>query len=317
MVATVYPGVSSTFVEYPDEASWIEGARGAIGASEVWSILSKKGIFETWARKVCPEKIGPPSHEQVLRWKIGHDLEPMIAAEYAALTGHEVVDPGKYTRWFHPDHPWLACTPDRLFRPTPGTGAFGMLELKTLPAVLYHVLKGNQYSGWVNGGPRPYQAQLFAQMLVTGARFGALVGLTFDSRVRIIPHWYELDDVVAAWMFEKLHAFWHDHVLTGIMPPEDFGTDAVDVVGRIFKEPTPGKVYTASDDEADLAELWDELQTNETESKNARDRLKARLMRSAKNAEVIRDPMTGKDLWTWRADATGNRRFLRTKGTTR
>lgn len=311
MVAPVYPGLASTFVEYPSEAAWIEGGRSALGASEVWSVLSKKGIFETWARKVCPEKIGPVSHEQQVRWKIGHALEPMIADEYVETTKHEVVDPGKYTRWFHPDHPWLACTPDRLFRPTPGEGPFGVLELKTLPAILYHVLEDNDYSGWIDGGPRPYQAQLFAQMIVTGARFGALCGLCFDSRTRIVPHWYELDEVVAAWMFERLHSFWHDYVLPGRIPPDDFGTDAVDVVGRIFRKSEPGSVIVW--DDVEDADLWDALQKAETESTAARKALKARLMAAAGEAEEIRAP-DGRVLWSWRPDVNGNRRFTRTRG---
>jgi len=179
--------------------------RDGLGASDAAGIFGfgYRTPFGVWADKVWGAEV------TVTPWmQRGHDLEPIIAAKYAAAAdaGHFV--PGMRTD--HPEVEWLYATLD--YR---DINDGHPIETK---AVDRFAAPDWGPSLDPDGVPDHYELQLRQQVEVTGSDYGIVAALfveTWELR------WYriEADPNVTALLLDGSEAFWLNHVVARVPPP--------------------------------------------------------------------------------------------------
>jgi len=168
--------------EYPTRAAWL--AARQIGSSDAAAILGvheQRGAFGVWARLVDgvnvedeaesspADLVNDPRH-----W--GHVFENPIAQHGYALLHPErtITDPGEFTLYRHPKHPYITASPDLLVE-CPRKGR-GVMEVKYYSPYDSH--------NWETWPPLWVQLQLQHHLLVTGDTWGSicvLLGSTLKS----------------------------------------------------------------------------------------------------------------------------------------
>ena len=95
--------------------TWLAQRRKCITATDVAKILGLApwgSPHSVWRDKLGREEDGPPSPAM----RLGVEMEPRIVDDYVSRhDGVELIDPGRYQLVTHPQHPWIACTPDRVY----------------------------------------------------------------------------------------------------------------------------------------------------------------------------------------------------------
>ena len=98
-----------------DRETWLSQRRECITATDVSKILGLApwgSPHSVWRDKHALEKDFPPTPAM----RLGVEMEPRIVEDYVSRhTGVTLDDPGRFTLARHPDHPWIACTPDRIY----------------------------------------------------------------------------------------------------------------------------------------------------------------------------------------------------------
>lgn len=201
-------------------ATWRRERRKHIGASDVAAILGLshwRSPYSVWADK-CGLIVNDDETE-AQEW--GLLLEEPIARKYAAATGRELVDHGRYVIRQHASAP-LGCTLDREIVPCDERGQ-GALEIKTAAFT--------KADDWQDGAPLLYQVQVQAQLAVTGWSWGSAAVLIGGQRFR----WCDVarNDAFIAVMLRKVEEFWK--LVETQTPPAVDGTDATaDVLRRLY-----------------------------------------------------------------------------------
>ena len=190
---------------YATEEEWLGSRNGCIGASEVATILGGnpyQSAHAFWCQKAG---LLPPDDTN-LAMRRGHYMEPFIADLYVEETGNQVVDPGDYTVYAHPDLPYFRCTPDRLVCDTDMP-----VELKDI---------GHHIAQQMRDGEPPltYQAQVQAQMEILGKEEADLACF-MDGRDFEIFRMHRNDRFIKAMLAEV--AEFYERLQNGDPPPVD------------------------------------------------------------------------------------------------
>lgn len=92
--------------------AWLDARRGMIGASEMAAVLGLSPYaspFSLWWSKQEGW-----DHEQSMAMRIGHLLEPVIAALFAEARPDALICRANASLWRSPFVEWMGCTPDYL-----------------------------------------------------------------------------------------------------------------------------------------------------------------------------------------------------------
>ena len=201
---------------------WLAARRLTLGASEVpvlfglspWREDGPQSVLELWALK--RGLLEPQDAGAIAQW--GNRLEAPILDAYRDAVGHEVEHSTITLR--SRAHPRLSATPDGIEHPA--KGAPGLVQVKTTAFA----------TEWHQRIPPYIQAQLQAELLVTGAPHVTLVWLPLVSRrlewltVRPVPAFHE------AILERAAHFWWHvDEVR---MPSPDDTASAQRTLARVL-----------------------------------------------------------------------------------
>lgn len=213
------------------ESEWLEQRRQGLGASEAAAVLGASpwaSALSVWSRKLGLDDESPDS--EAMEW--GQELEPVIAAKFARVTGYPLNDPGRYTIMVDETHEWLRCTLDRVIATPDSPDGPGVLEIKTAGAQFLRT--------WEDDGiPWHYLIQVQHQLAVTGYKWGEVAVLIGGQRFRHAR--VERDDMLIAQIVAAEEAFWTDHVIAQVPPPPD-GTPATrELLARLYPAPKPGR----------------------------------------------------------------------------
>lgn len=182
-----------------------------IGASDMPALAGLSpwaGPFAVWARVTHGHQA-----QQTEAMGAGHAAEEYVRALYRQATGYELLGPSK---WRHPLHPWLRCSPDDRAVPEPERRR--LVELKR-----YQFLEG-----WGPAGSDVVPTDIWLQVQVQ-AGVGLDLGEVEDEQVEVaallrgelrlysVPHMPEVYERALA-LCER---FWRDHVRTGVPPLGD------------------------------------------------------------------------------------------------
>lgn len=143
---------------YDDEAGWLEGRRGRIGASQVGTVL---GLTDQWKtrRQLFDEMTGRSVDEFKGNeyTKRGQSEEPLIRALWAIEHPNWDVYDGTHLLFVSKPEPWRSCSLDMVCVQR-ATGEFVIGEIKT----------GVWTKKWAGGGvPDGYLAQVSQQLDIT------------------------------------------------------------------------------------------------------------------------------------------------------
>lgn len=207
-----------------ERAQWLALRSTGIGASEAAIIigLSKwKSPYALWAEK-CG--LAGPDDEETERQKWGLILEPVIAAEYTAQTGRELIDHGRYDLRRSESCPIMTCTLDREIVAIDDRGS-GCLEIKTTSAY--------GADDWMDEPPLHYQIQVQHQMAVTGWRWGSMAVLIGGQQFRWCD--VERNDEFIDLLTRKCIEFWK-LVETRTPPPIDASDSTSKALRKMFEK---------------------------------------------------------------------------------
>ena len=184
----------------------LEERRRRLHASE-WSAAIG---CSPWASPVdvWRDKLGlDPPIEDNQAMEAGRRIEEGIAQWYADETGLTLAPCGTK---IHPEHPWIAATPDRICWPQdyPG-GPFKILECKNVGLRSAHL--------W-DGPPVHVLVQVIIQMAVTGIHSADIACLIGGNDFRIYP--VDWDPDLADGLIEEGRKFW-ELVVNHVEPPID------------------------------------------------------------------------------------------------
>lgn len=241
-----------TAVEDTTRAQWLSWRRGGIGGSDIASILGISPWGSPWT--VWADKCGLIPDEQVDEddpREFGKRAESMIVPWFSDRTGLAVA--GEQAWLTSKRLKWMRCTTDGFVVDGPD-GELGVYDLVdgeldfTLDESVLGLLqmKTDFASPWEEI-PAHHQAQGQWEMAVADVErlwFAVLHGRRFRT--------YELErnDDDIAFMIERAHQFWYDHVLTGEPPEIDNHAATARVLGALYPEAVDGKAQ-AIDDLAD------------------------------------------------------------------
>ncbi len=155
--------------------AWLDLRRRFIGASEVAALFDEQapyqpGVFMLWQIKAG---VLPPEDIQGERLRWGLLLEDAIAQACREMRGWDV-QPGVYAT----HDCGLGATLDRIIMSAEGMDGPGPLEMKNVDSIVH-------MRSWQKDGEPPLhiQLQLQAQLLATGAEWGAVAALVGGNRL--------------------------------------------------------------------------------------------------------------------------------------
>lgn len=144
---------------FTDTDAWLEGRFRGIGGSEAGIILGMnpwKSRLELWNEKVTKTRRIDPDAE--MRLKLGNILEPLIAEEYAKISGRKLE---KRPQRIHPKYSFILGNIDREI--IDDINGPGILEIKTKGA----------FTNWEDDIPVYYHAQLQHYIEIYGHKWGS------------------------------------------------------------------------------------------------------------------------------------------------
>lgn len=253
--------------------AWLQRRRGGIGASETPIVLGLKGSrVELYLRK--RGELTDRTTTEAMAW--GLRLEDDIVDAYQERTGRRVVETQRFA--VHPAMPWLLATIDGV------TECGRLVEFKAVG----HWGNARQLgeSGDASTLPDEWVVQV-----VQGLQIGLACGFLQDDeadvavfgpglQLRVYPVRYS--DELAAIGAEADRAFWHDHVVRGVMPSELRPADA-DTFARVFQGDS-GETVELDQDVADAARAYQELGDRIRELEDERAIARAHMLREMGDA---------------------------------
>lgn len=188
------------------EKEWLHERTKGIGGSDVGAILGKSTFstpLQIWEAK--RGAISPDTADT----KRGHLLEDLVASQFSDETGYPVrrSDVSIYT---DPEVPYFKASIDRFYETPTGVG---VLECKT---TRLKITEDTIPEKWL------YQLQWY--LGISGLAYGAIAWL--NPFYDVLYKYYERDDALIAELRERMHAFWHNHVVAGV-PPAPFTSQEI------------------------------------------------------------------------------------------
>lgn len=259
--------------ESATRGEWLESRRGGIGASETPIVLGLKGSqVELYLRK--RGELTDDTTSEAMAW--GLRLEDDIVDAYQERTGRRIAETQRFA--VHPAMPWLLATIDGI------TECGRLVEFKAVGP--WGAARDLGESGDSSTLPDEWVIQV-----VQGMQIGRSCGfLRHDEadvavfgpglQLRVYPVRYS--EELAALGAEAARAFWHDHVVRGVMPndlrPGDAGT-----LARAFRGCT-GETVELDETVSDAARAYHELGARIRELEDERSIAKAHMLREMGNA---------------------------------
>lgn len=276
--------------------AWKAARSAGIGASEVLATMHADPYttaYQLWCRKTT----GSDTVPETPAMRHGRLMEPLVADEFAHVTGMDVTPTGT---WRHRDHAHHLCSPDRFTSDASG------LEIKTTTE--RHAPSWDAYdsTGQPLGDDEPaVPARAFAQarwcMHVTNLPHWWVACHIYGHRLRIYR--IERDHDIEAAYAASVDRFWNDHVLTGV-PPASYDPVADTKTASTAWKPEPGAVTSS----LELKELADTYRQR-LEQRRLNTDAEAQITRRVKEimASSTHGEWDGETLWTWLPRKDGTR----------
>ncbi len=223
MSTATRPLTSSLVTICNNREEWRRARRKAIGASDaaaIWGASGWNSPYSVWWSKVGPLE---PDEPDVIQ-RVGHAMEPLIAEMFTEATGIEVVDPGDYSIYTHPEIRCMACTPDRMT-----LDGMAVVELKTASF--------SSADEWKSHIPLGYQTQLQHQMICCGVERAFIAVLINSTSFK----WHEmfLHESFRKRHMNKCYTFWKQYVETETAPPADYSKATSSALARQWMDSKP------------------------------------------------------------------------------
>lgn len=226
--------------------------------------MQKKGLVENDA--------GEPA-----RW--GNLLEPVVADEYTAVSGHRLlVDPTTYR---HPKYPIFGHV-DRVFADKPW-----IYEGKTISA-----WRGKEL-GDDDEMPNTWLVQCQVYMGLTGRENAVVAALVGGNKLwtRGVPR----NDELIEQLFDAANQWWQDHILADVPPPAVTDED----IRALYPE-SMSKTVVATPEIVTAVNALRDIKEQLKELKVAEGDLKVEIQNHLQDAEVLLSP-SGGELVTWKS----------------
>lgn len=285
--------IDANYTKFDSRRDWLVARRDYTGSSDTAAILGVsnwQSPYSVWWNKTTTEE--PENRtDEILEW--GHRLETPLAEKLSETLG-KLDDPGDFCLFVSREHPWLACTPDRLLYRNGILEA--VIELKTA-----HFAQGRI---WGERVPEAYMVQVQHQMLVLGVK---------EAHIAVLVDGYQFayHPVIAHERMQKLIVrktkdFWHQYVLTGNAPPPDYSDATRQALAARYPHSNPG---TVDIDDDKIGARYDKL----CRVASSIDKRKQAIQNQVKDAigpnEVAVLPdMSG---FSWKESKNGRRTFRR------
>ncbi len=198
-------------IECVNEEEWLAERDNGVGASEIAVLLGLSpwsSPFHLWAQKRGRVSKGASDAEHL---EYGRFMEAGAAARYEYRTGRKLRDLGRYTILRSKRWPFLFATLDRIIESLPAADS---AEAQFYPVEPWMIGEGcceiknpiiHGYRAWDEGVPLHYQAQLQAQLAVTGWAWGSFGASMPDGTFRAID--MQRNEGFVALAVEKAEAF--------------------------------------------------------------------------------------------------------------
>lgn len=249
-----------------NEEDWSRERRRGIGGSEVSTVLGLNrwdSPYALWARKLGLV----PEQEATERMRMGHRLEPTVAALLAEEAGIELQDPGPFTIDVHPDLDHVRVTVDR-----------EVVELGAVTALAE--LKSTGLPWGAEEPPLDKQAQLQYQLGIRALPRGYLAALVGEYGLKFL--WAEMPAHAdfQAYVVEAVDEFWQRFIVRRQPPPVD-GHDATGAILKLLYPEESGETVTLPSDAtgwlADYHQALDAVEAAEARKREAQNRFREAL----------------------------------------
>lgn len=204
--------------------------------------------------------------EDNLVMRRGRRLEQFLAEEYQEQTGRPVLGMPEYELVFHPDVPWIACTPDRKTlatedEPDPfGRVDVGPRAVDRARAPLQIKYATGSAAKWKDGPPLAHVIQVAIEIACCDAEWGALCGMVHGAAP--LKH-FDLprhDGFIRA-ALPRLEAF-SMSVARGEMPEADGLPGTTEALKHLFAD-EDGETIPLDAEALRLADALDQAKTRE------------------------------------------------------
>jgi hypothetical protein len=271
-----------------------EERKGKIGGSDIGSLFGRgfASVVELFL-----EKTGALKRKQDTRMGWGNRLELLVARDYAAQTGAELLPPS-YKHPLPDGIPdWVTLHPDRFAYVD---GELRGVEIKT------HTNRPDGY-GEPGTDQVPAKVQLQCQwymhwLLVK--RWDAAIQIGFGPlRVYHLHYNFRLGCLAEA----KAHSFVFDHLRPGIAPDPESSWEA----SQVYREPVKGILVETEDDITEAVDMHAAHRVQESTHKKLAEGYELTIKKYMNDCgEKLIHPATGEVLVTWIKGKTGSRLFL-------
>lgn len=239
---------------------WLRLRKTGLGGSDAGAVCGLHPYSS--AMKVFQDKTGDTVEElDTEAVRIGHDLEQYVAERFTETTGLKVRR--SHFMYRSTEHPFMIADVDRMV-----VGEDAGLECKTADA--YNADK------WADGDiPLHYVMQCYHYMAVTGKRVWYIAALILGRG--FVYRRLDWDDGLIGELIRTEEAFWHNHVLTGQIPPPDGSKACDEVIAQYFGSARAGETMVLFGFDGKLERRRDilkEIAALETEKKQIEQEVK-------------------------------------------
>lgn len=264
---------------YTDHAAWLAARSrvpNSIGASVAGHVLRRPWEALERLTGTAPR----PDADTQRAYDRGHRFEPVVLREYEHARGWATLgigaaigEPGALVICRHPEHPWLAASPDGA---CVGDDTPGLVEAKTagsddLWAETDAELRSiEDYDGQA---PQVYVVQAMVQLACTGLPWCDLACLLPRYELRIVRVWRDLDAEAA--LIAALADWRERHLIRGEPLPPDGSAACSRTLARLYPGGDPMRPATA--EEAQLVRLYASARQTEREAAARADELRNRI----------------------------------------
>ncbi|WP_269902063.1 YqaJ viral recombinase family protein [Paenalcaligenes faecalis] len=206
-----------------NHSEWLAVRKQGIGSSDAATAIGLnpyQSPLELWMVKTGRDSAFQKEESSIgyapMHW--GTQLEPLVAKQYQAHTGHRVRRVNAVLQ--HPEHPWMLANIDR---EVVGTTEVDILECKTAGEF------GARH--WRDGVPEYVQIQVQHQLAVTGKHAADVAVLLCGQDLQI--HRIYRDEALITRLIELEAKFWH-YVQTDTPPPADGSDSAAKALQALY-----------------------------------------------------------------------------------
>lgn len=263
---------------------WLNLRRTGLGGSDISAIMGfnkYKTPLDVFYEKTTD--VVDDSMSEAAYW--GIRLEQEVAREFAERTGHKVQRVNKMLR--HPEQSWMCGNIDRGIVDPEISGVVRWKDGRLTTSRGLECKTANQFldSEWgeemTDQVPDAYVCQCQWYMGVTGCTEWYLAVLIGGQKFKV--YLIKRDDVFIDLLMKAGHAFWHDHVLTGIPPEPVTFADAM----QLYGQPVKDKPYYMSDDDISLLAKYRLAKESEKSSRQEGDTVKLEIVKRIKDADCL------------------------------